>query len=299
MQADRIVVTGAAGRIGLVVARRLAADGHGLILLDRKTPTSPLPGDFTQCDLRDRDVMMKASRGASVIVHIGEIPNVGLGPTDAELFAMNTGACRTMLDVAAQLRVRRLLYTSSCQYYGYFGERITAQSPRPERWPIDELQPPRPHNAYSYSKSTNELACRETSARTGLDVMMFRLPFVVPPEFDDKRERFWDRADDSVSDGFWAYVHVDDVAEAYALAVREDRPLEPLPSKCEAFNLVAEDVRGAMNVREKLKRHLPDWPALPDGWPERMPPLSVEKAKRYLGWRPKIRLAERYGVVQT
>lgn len=292
MNPARIVVTGAAGRIGSIVAERLAADGHDLMLLDRKSPDRLLPGAFTECDLRDRERVAAACRGASFIVHIGEIPNVGLGPSDAELFAMNTGACRMMLDVAVEQGVRRFLYTSSCQYYGYFGEPITDASPIPERWPIDELQPPRPYNAYNYSKATNELACRETSARTALDVMMFRLPFVVPRDFESRRQRFWDRADESVSDGFWAYVHVDDVAEAYALAVRGDRPLEKLPSKCEAFNLLADDARGTLSIREKLSKHLPSWPALPGDWPERMPPLSIEKARRYLGWKPKVRFAE-------
>ena len=89
-------------------------------------------------------------------------------------------------------------------------------------------------------------------------------------------------------------MHVDDVAEAYALAVRQDRPVEPLPSRCEAFNLAAEDVRGPMNVTEKIARHLPDWPPLPNDWPERMPPLGIDKAKHYLGWRPTIRVSERY-----
>lgn len=299
MQRERIVITGVAGRIGSVVAQRLAQEGYELVLLDKRRPTQSLPGDFIETDLRDGDHVRAASRGASVFVHIGEVPNVGLGLSDEELFASNTGACRTMLDAAVDVRARRFIYTSSCQYYGYFGERVTDDTPPPERWPIDECQPPKPHNAYGESKVANERACRKTSERAGLDVMIFRLPFVLPQNLTLPIERFWDRADSSVSDGFWSYVQVNDVAEAFALAIKMDRPLEPLPTKCEAFNILTDDVRGSVNLPEKLAKHLPSWPPLPRGWPERMPPLSIEKARRYLGWEPKIRLFEQAARAQA
>lgn len=291
---DRIVITGAAGMIGAVVARRLEAEGHELILIDRRRGERALPESrFIECDLRDRDRVAKEVAGANIVIHIGEIPNIGIGGmSDAEVFATNIEGCRSILDAAVAAGARRFIYTSSCQHYGYWGDMNFDRTRTPARWPIDEFQPAAPRNAYAYSKAFNELACRETSARTGMETFIFRLPFVVPPRSIEDLRAMWRKSDDRPMDGFWTYLTLDDTAEAYALTVRPDRPLEPMPSRCEAFHFVADDVRGIRSAREKLAKELPAYDPLPADWPERSPPVTCVKAARYLGWRPKVRLAD-------
>jgi UDP-glucose 4-epimerase len=290
---QRIAITGVSGMVGQVVARRLAKGGHELVMFDRRRTDATLPqGTFIECDLRERDRVAQAIAGVRTVIHIGEIPNVGNGYADSEVFESNVAACRSMLDAAVAAGARRFIYTSSCQYYGYWGNSDFDRERTPARWPIDEFQPAMPRNAYAHSKAMNELACLETSARTGLEVFMFRLPWVVPHHLDQRLRDSWSTSDPRHVDGFWTYVHVDDAAEAYALGAADDRPLEPMPSRCEAFHFASDESRGPLPVREKLAKFTPGFHPLPEDWPPTRPPLTCAKAARYLGWHPQWRMGD-------
>ena len=290
---QRIAITGVSGGIGHVAARRLAKDGHQLVMLDRRRSDAMLPeGEFVECDLRETSRVTEAMRGVETVVHLGEIPSVGAGPSPQEVFDSNTAVGRSMLDAALAVGAKRFIYTSSCQYYGYWGSGDFDRERTPARWPIDEFLPAMPRNAYAHSKAVNELACREVSARTGLEIFIFRFPWVVPAHAIERVRQSWETSDPRHIDGFWTYLHVDDAAEAYALAVSRDRPLEPMPSLCEAFHFVADTARGPLPIREKLATFLPKFAPLPADWAPTRPPVTCAKAERYLGWRPTWRMAD-------
>ena len=49
----RIAITGAGGFLGERLARRLAADGHVVLALDRQMPKTPAGGRARDCDITD------------------------------------------------------------------------------------------------------------------------------------------------------------------------------------------------------------------------------------------------------
>jgi nucleoside-diphosphate-sugar epimerase len=284
---EHVAVTGAAGTIGSAVAERLAQDGYRLTLLDVRAPKSvPQGATFHQVDSLDADAVSQALKGATMVCHIGEIPNLLPQFTHEEVLQKNTQICRNVLNAAAGEGVKRLVYTSSCQAYGYWGNYFPKDL-MPSVWPLDERQPLSPRNKYAESKAVNEEQTRSIAKAGGMQALIFRFPWVMSPRASGKVERLWGPADKGIQDGFWTLLDLRDAVEAYALAMRIDRPLAIDPGDCEAFHFVADEVLGEMPIKEKMAMFLPDFPPLPPDWPERRPPVSCHKAATLLGWRPQ------------
>lgn len=282
----KVAVTGAAGNIGGAVARRLFELGYALVLLDKR-PASDPPASFVQTDLRDLDVVRRALEGVDAVCHLGEIPNILAGMTGQEVFDKNTAVCRVMLDASREAGVKRFIYTSSCQIYGYWGVRDFPRTKHPEVWPIDERQPPAPTNLYASSKVENERQC----AVTGMQVLIYRFPWVLPLRPSEKAQRHWKAADEHLFEGFWTYLDLRDAVEAFVRGLDPTGDDFGTASTCEAFHFVSDQVMGASPIREKMRRFLPDWPALPPDWGAHVPPVTCAKAHRLLGWRPQYRMS--------
>ena len=120
----RIVVTGAAGKIGREIIEDLS-DSHELILVDRKS----IPGhrsttlDLSRChkytgshthsfigSLKAR-AWKKAMNGAEVIVHLAEDPDQNA--PHRQVLENNIQATWNVFHAAATHKVRRVVYASS------------------------------------------------------------------------------------------------------------------------------------------------------------------------------------------
>ena len=283
----KVAVTGTAGTIGRAVALRLAELGYELVLLDKRPMADP-PARFIQTDLREISAVRAALRGVDAICHIGEVPNILPGMTGEEVFDANTSICRTMLEVAGEVGVRRIIYTSSCQVYGYWGTRDFPKDRLSHIWPLDEHQPLAPPNKYAESKVFNERACEKASG--SIQVLIYRFPWVVQSRASDRAIRFWNEVDKAVGEGFWSYLDLGDAVESYVHGLDPTGSQSLQISGFEAFHFVADEAIGSTPIREKMAKHLPDWPPIPEGWGTHQPPVSCEKAWRLLGWKPKVRM---------
>jgi len=65
----KIAITGGAGFIGSVLAKRLKDDGHELVLIDLKK-SEIFPDDSVIADIRDKEALTKALKGTGAIYHL-------------------------------------------------------------------------------------------------------------------------------------------------------------------------------------------------------------------------------------
>lgn len=257
------------------MVRHLCEQGHSVINIDRKNPPGS-PARFVYMDIRRRELLQPVLEQVECVIHLGEIPHMGVLPND-ETFQHNTAAASTVLQTAADLKLKHVVYTSSCQVYGAWGYPMVP----PVRLPVDEDHPLQPQNAYALSKAANESYCRFIARDAGLRVSIFRLPWVLSRGFDERMIRWMDRGGSSSPDGFSTYIHANDVAVAYEAALL--RNLEG----CRAYHLMACDTIIGRPVRELLEQ-AGVTVELPVDWPVNKPPVTTEKARQELGWEPQF-----------
>lgn len=147
----RILVTGGAGYIGSETARRLAAGGHDVVVLDdlrrgHRAAVGDLP--LVVGDVRDSALVAETLRRERLdaVVHFAALKSVEESVADpGRYFDNNVGGTNAVLAAMAQTGVRRFVFSSSCAVYG-----------PPERQPVNEDAPTRPINPYGESKRISE-----------------------------------------------------------------------------------------------------------------------------------------------
>jgi len=70
---------------------------------------------------------------------LADIPNVKTGPPLDEVYWSNARSSGVVLQAAADLHLRRVVYTSTCQIYGMPRRRVP-----PKYLPVDEAHPSYP-----------------------------------------------------------------------------------------------------------------------------------------------------------
>lgn len=113
-----VLLTGASGRLGRDLARRLGAEGVSL----RLTDLAPFPGGlpphatFTLAELGEAEAIAALAQGCRAILHFGGIPNESPGP-EAILAANIRGALHVF--EAARRTGARVVFASSNHAFGF------------------------------------------------------------------------------------------------------------------------------------------------------------------------------------
>jgi nucleoside-diphosphate-sugar epimerase len=280
-QSLRVAVTGGSGSIGSQVIKQLLAAGHQAINIDRRQADEPL-ARFVFADVTRREQVQPILEQVDAVCHLGEIPNNGPSHSPDTIYGRNATAASAVLQSAADLKIQRVIYTSTCQVYGTWGDNVP-----PLRLPLDETHPLRPHNAYALSKASNEGFCHLVARKYGLSIAIFRFPAVL--NFRGA-ERWYRRRmhDEGPTHDLQTYVGVDDAARAYVLALEQPRP------GCEAYHFSAAEVQSAIPLRQRLAEYHPDFPPLPPDWPDFKSPMLCDKARSHFGWEPTWNLREEW-----
>ena len=161
----RILVTGATGKVGSRLAKRLARRGDDVRGLVRDPiRAADLRGagvELAQGDLLDEGSLAAAVRGVDAVVHCAAFFR---GATPEQAHAVNDLGTQHLASAARVASVRRFIFTSTGLVYGSNGGRLAGED-----------DPCAPTAAYPVSKLAAE---RFLLAVGGLDVRVLRLPFV-------------------------------------------------------------------------------------------------------------------------
>lgn len=175
-----VFLTGAAGRLGRAVARTLADQGFQVVGADRQ-PAESFPGRFVQLDLLDEGAVRDAMAGCQAVVHVGNYPNVGAGPSPLVVYRENVAMNANVFEAAVVHGIRQWVFASSIQVC--CGGRLHKGS-----WedanipylPLDGHMPARPFNLYALSKlAGEELMAFHVRLDPALSAVSLRFPFLT------------------------------------------------------------------------------------------------------------------------
>ena len=215
-----ILVTGATGFVGSVVARELLARGESVRVLarpgsDRRNLVG-LPLEIAEGDLRDAPSLLRACRGCSGLFHVAADYRLWT-PRPQELYDSNVEGTRRLMLAALDVGISRVVYTSSVATLGINADG----SPANEDTPVAEADM---IGHYKRSKFLAERVIDDLVARQSLPAVIVNPstpigPFDVKPTPTGRviRDAYFGRIPAFVDTGL-NLVHVEDVARGHLLA---------------------------------------------------------------------------------
>ncbi|HEX5501556.1 MAG TPA: UDP-glucose 4-epimerase GalE [Thermomicrobiales bacterium] len=299
----RVLVTGAAGYIGSVVAEQLVARGDEVVALDNlqsghRAAVHP-DARFVRADVLDGEGLKRllAAERVDAVVHLAAEALID-DRDPGRFFRVNVSGGLNLLEAMVAAGVGRLIFSSTAAVYG-----------EPERVPLTEDAPLRPVNAYGESKLAFERMLAWYERAYGLRAVSLRyfnaggaterygqcgprethlIPILFEVALGQRDALPLYGTDYDTPDGTCVrdYIHVADIAQAHCLALDQlDR------SGAGVYNL--GNGAGYSNreviatVRQVTGRTIPLRP-LPrrPGDPARLV-ASAERIRCALGWAPR------------
>ena len=248
----RILVTGAAGRIGSKVVPELVKHGHTVKALDRRQmpPEVRHAAETVYADLTDALAMLNAVGGCDAVAHIGAVPSPSVPPD--EVLRLNVIGTQNVLEAASAHDIPRVVLTSSV---GALGFSFPKHPCLPDYLPIDTAHPRRPQDSYGLSKLMNEESAHAMTRLTGMTTIVIRPPFVMDLERAKAHgwlQRMTERRGEERDNSLWGYIDVHDQAVAFRLALESDL------TGHHVFYTMANDLTVSVTARELAERHLPN-----------------------------------------
>jgi UDP-glucose 4-epimerase len=302
----RILVTGAAGYIGSVVAERLLEEGHEVVVVDNLShghrDAVPPEARFLEGDLLDREWLFAEMRSVrpDAVVHLAAEALIDVSVRDpGRFFRANVTAGLNLLDAMVESGVLRIVFSSTAAVYG-----------EPESLPIRESAPLRPVNAYGESKLMFERAMAWYTRAHGLRHLSLRyfnacgatvragerhepethlIPILLDVAIGTRDAVRLFGTDYDTPDGSCIrdYVHVRDIADAHLACLAHIDRVEPT-----AFNIGNGSGYSNRQVIAAVERvtgrpvTVIDAPRRP-GDPARLV-ASHDRIAEQLGWRPAL-----------
>ena len=306
----RLLVLGGAGYIGSHTALELIKKGHEVIVVDNLVTgyekAIPDKAVFYQGDIRNFDFLDNLFKKEKIdaVIHFAAYSLVGESVTNPlKYYDNNLYGTKVLLEAMIKNNVNKIVFSSTAATYG-----------EPENIPILESDRTCPTNPYGETKLAMEKMFHWASKAHGLSYVSLRyfnacgadatgqigeahnpeshlIPLVLQVPNGKRESVSIYGTDYDTPDGTCIrdYIHVTDLAEAHILAV------EYLANGGESdiFNLgngVGYSVREVIETARNVTGHPIPATEVPRraGDPARLV-ASGEKAKKILGWEPKIK----------
>lgn len=160
---ERILLTGAAGRLGSHLRETLKPLSRSIRLTDIKLlETAGAGEEILQADLADQDAVFKMMAEVEAVVHFGGIPREA---PFSDILQSNIVGGHNVWEGARRAGVKRIVFASSCHAVGMYrrDERIDADAPK------------RPDGFYGLSKCFTEDLARLYFDRYGIEAACLRI----------------------------------------------------------------------------------------------------------------------------
>jgi nucleoside-diphosphate-sugar epimerase len=276
----RVLVTGAAGKLGRAVVADLVSHGWDVLAVDRVRPAETT-AEWVVADLTDHGQVLELLTGGTdehlgridAVVHLAALPAPGLQPNSA-IFGNNVTATWNVFQAARAAGVRRVVWASSETVLG-----LPFDAP-PPYLPVDEEYRPRPESTYSLVKALEEEMahhfCRwdPTVTMIGLRFSNVMQPhdYEQFPGFDtDPHLRKWN---------LWGYIDARDGAQA----VR--RALTAAVTGLDVFIIANADTVMTRSSASLAAEVFPDVPVRKE-LDQHETLLSIDRARQVLGYIPE------------
>ena len=163
--AQRILVTGAAGYIGQHLIKSLRQQGKVVRGFSRQSaPAIPGLSEWVQGDITQLDELRQAMKDCQTVVHLACLPLNASLQNPAAGFAINATGTFNVLQCAQEFGDRQVLYASTAQVYELS-----------DALPLNEKRATQPQGPYAASKLCGETACQAYAQGYGLPVTVLRL----------------------------------------------------------------------------------------------------------------------------
>jgi nucleoside-diphosphate-sugar epimerase len=309
----RVLVTGGTGFTGSHLVRRLLEKGQKVSVIDNQRglfydALKAAGANIEVGSITDKALVDKMVKDCEVVHHLAAAFRQ-LNVPERYYWDVNVEGTRQLLDAAHRFRVRKFVY---CSTQGVHGD---IKNP-----PGNEQSPIAPEDYYQLTKYEGEKVVREYVDR-GLDAVTLRPTAIYGPGDPErflilfrmaKRESFLMFGNGRT---FYHPVYIDNLVDAFELAAeKEGNRGETYIIADEHYyclNDLVRQVANAIGVSVRI-RHFPFWPLWTAAWacemvckPLRLTPpifrrrvdwfrqvraFSIDKAKRELGYRPRVDL---------
>ena len=312
----KVLVTGGTGFTGKALVRRLLDEGHEVVAMDYKEglKTQELRdwgAEVVIGSVTDKDLVAKCIEGVDVVQHLAAAFRE-LNVPESYYDEVNVGGTENMLAAAKRSGVKRFIYCSTCGVHGNI-----------DNPPGGEDAPIQPADYYQRTKYMAEPIVKEYNDKQGLPSVIIRPAAIYGPGDPERFFMIFKRVASGrfpmFGKGKTLYhpVYIDNLVDAHMLA------MEPGKGDGEAYLIADEEyveiedlvrrVGKALGVDVKIP-HYPVMPLVIAGhvcekickpfkiappifprrvdWYRQNRAFKIEKAKRDLGYAPRVGLDE-------
>jgi nucleoside-diphosphate-sugar epimerase len=182
----RILMTGAAGKVGTLLRPRLAREGRALRLSDLH-PVETGPGEeWVTADLADPAAMAEAMKGVDAVIHLG---GQSREHPWADIVQANINGTQVLLEAARQEGVEHLVLMGSHHAAGFHTRPAGGAD-------LPDYAFPRPDTFYGVSKVVMEALGSLYHDRFGMNVTVVRLGTCNEASLDTRGLATWISPDD-------------------------------------------------------------------------------------------------------
>src|SRR5260370_11809796 len=124
---SKVAILGGSGFIGTRLVEHLQAQGVDVIIGDKRR-SEKHASIWRQCDVTMPETLREVLQGADIVVNLAAEHRDDVMPVE-RYYEVNVHGAEVVCDVASQMGIDRLLFTSSVAVYGLHRDIVTEDHP--------------------------------------------------------------------------------------------------------------------------------------------------------------------------